>query len=228
VPLTNFDLLELLLQLFTRNVKAFRYAWFHPKSGLWVGATPEVLLTVSDNQYKTMSLAGTRSANLKEQYDWTAKEYHEQQIVTDAIAHDLESFSETIDISEVRSSRAGSLEHLRTDIEGELRSGYNWWDLATTLHPTPAVCGSPKEEALDFVLKKEGYNREYYTGFFGPTAILEGQTDLYVNLRCMRIRDNIATIYTGGGITRDSDPTAEWEETCHKQNTMLKLLSQFL
>jgi isochorismate synthase len=228
VSLIKFDLLVLFQALFSYHKSAFRYAWFHPKSGLWVGATPEVLLRISNNKYSTMSLAGTRSAIEKEQNSWTPKEYHEQQVVTDAIANDLEPFSETMRISEVYTSRAGNLEHLRSDIEGKLKPGSGWWDLATTLHPTPAVCGSPRDKALDFILSEEGYNRVYYTGYFGPLAILEGQTDLFVNLRCMRIQDKTATIYTGGGITRDSLPDAEWEETCNKQQTMLKLLAQFL
>ena len=226
--LHNFDPVAMVKELLEQDSQVFRYAWFHPVSGLWVGATPEVLLTISDNNFKTMSLAGTRSALVAEKRAWTTKEYHEQKVVTDSIAENLEPFSESLQISEVTTVRAGNLEHLRTDFEGVLKEGYRWSQLANTLHPTPAVCGSPQEKALDFILNNENYNRTYYTGYLGPIDLLKGEKNLYVNLRCMKIQNNTATLFTGGGITEESDPTAEWEETCKKQHAMLKLLRQFL
>jgi isochorismate synthase len=76
----------------------------------------------------------------------------------------------------------------------------------SVLHPTPAVCGLPKQEAKDFILENEG-TTEYYTGFLGELN-KEGfnkdtlKSDLYVNLRCMKIKDNQAHLYMGCGITK--------------------------
>jgi len=96
------------------------------------------------------------------------------------------------------------------------------------LHPTPAVCGLPKNEAKSFILENENYDRKYYTGFLGElNSDVNGinTSSLYVNLRCMEIAKDEAIIYVGGGITKDSIPEKEWEETVRKTATMKKVLS---
>lgn len=228
VPLRRFNLIELADALFSQDKRAFRYMWFHPESGLWCGATPERLISVEGHRFSTMSLAGTRSSESNENTEWTAKEFYEQSVVTETIVNGLTPFSESLDVSEVKTVQAGNLEHLRTDISGVLKPQYNWWDLARELHPTPAVCGAPGFEALEFIQQNEGYDRSFYTGFIGPVSGETDKTDLFVNLRCMRIEDHSAVLYTGGGITSDSSPDDEWLETCRKQIPMLKLLHPFL
>ena len=91
------------------------------------------------------------------------------------------------------------------------------------LHPTPAVCGLPKEEAYRFIIDTENYDRSYYSGIIGWLAP-EGDTTLYVNLRCMRIDKDTATLYAGGGILPTSEAESEWEETQHKMDTMRNIL----
>jgi isochorismate synthase len=92
-----------------------------------------------------------------------------------------------------------------------------------SLHPTSAVCGMPKQEALSFILEKEGYNRAFYSGFLGPVH-LQGQSNLFVNLRCMQLQKTSAILYVGAGITQDSIPCAEWDETVLKSKTLLSVL----
>ena len=94
---------------------------------------------------------------------------------------------------------AGALSHLKTDFHFSLKDNKNLGDLLKVLHPTPAVCGLPKEEAYRFILENEGYDRKYYSGFIGWLDP-EGRTDLYVNLRCMHIEDEQLTLYAGGGL----------------------------
>jgi len=79
------------------------------------------------------------------------------------------------------------------------------------IHPTPAVCGFPKEKALDLIFDIEKHNREYYSGFMG-TVNVENATNLFVNLRCMKILPEKLALFTGGGITGDSIPEKEWEQ----------------
>ena len=97
-------------------------------------------------------------------------------------------------------------------------------ELLEALHPTPAVCGSPKDEAMNLIRKLEEKDREYYCGIVGPARI-RGSTNLFVNLRCMRVFEDKIRLHAGGGITKDSDPEAEWMETENKCQTMLDLLS---
>jgi isochorismate synthase len=100
-------------------------------------------------------------------------------------------------------------------------------ELATTmlklLHPTSAVCGVPKKESRLFIDAVESYDRSFYSGFLGPVQV-EGQSSIFVNLRTVRLKDGIATFYAGGGITEDSVPEQEWEETELKCNTLLRVI----
>ncbi|AVI51764.1 isochorismate synthase [Pukyongia salina] len=228
LPLRSFDIITFTSVLFSENTDAFRYLWFHPKTGMWCAATPELLLSVADKTFKTMSLAGTRSKVKHGDQQWTNKEIEEQELVTQAILRDLKPFTSDIEISETYTSSAATLEHLRTDISGVLDPSASIKQVVDTLHPTPAVCGTPAKKALEFIETFEGYDRAFYTGYVGPVNLDSSTSNLFVNLRCMRLSNKEASIYTGGGITVLSDPISEWKETCNKQQTMLKLLGEFL
>ncbi len=98
------------------------------------------------------------------------------------------------------------------------------------LHPTPAVCGLPKEAAKQFILENESYHRKFYTGFLGELNIdfktfKKEYSDLFVNLRCMDIENNAATLYVGCGITKDSIPEMEFMETVNKSMTIRKVVA---
>ena len=213
-----FDVLEKLLNYYQ---EAFVYIWFHPVTGLWMGATPETLIEVNDNRFKTMALAATQNYEGTLDTFWNIKEKQEQHFVTNYIQFKLKDFN--LEISEPFTIKAGSLLHICSEIQGELSSGDELQSIISTLHPTPAVCGIPKETAKRFILKNENYNREYYTGFLGEIRS-DSVTNLYVNLRCMKINDTSINIYVGGGITKDSIAEDEWEETCIKSDVMKRVL----
>ncbi len=119
--------------------------------------------------------------------------------------------------------------HLRTDFTGVFKKGGNNLSVLTkALHPSPAVCGTPQKAAKVFILENENYDREYYTGFLGPVSGLEDHSDLYVNLRCMKMTAKTALLYVGGGITEASQPSEEWEETRDKLQTMIQVLAPML
>ena len=218
---------------------AFIYLWFHPQVGLWLGATPETLLKVENHRIFTMSLAGTQVYSGQDEVKWKDKEIEEQRIVTSTIINALEPLTKSLDVSRPLTVRAGNLLHLRTNIHGVLNQN-NLGELLDSLHPTPAVCGYPKLSSKAFILEHENYKREFYTGFLGELNIVELQarnrnsrnvennayksvkktSDLYVNLRCVQIKENKAMVYVGGGITKDSNPVQEWEETVSKTTTI--------
>jgi isochorismate synthase len=91
------------------------------------------------------------------------------------------------------------------------------------LHPTSAVCGTPKQEAIDFILATENHARSMYSGYLGPVN-LANATHLFVNLRTVEIKGNQAVFYAGCGITEDSDPEKEWQETQMKCQTLQRIL----
>ena len=112
---------------------------------------------------------------------------------------------------------AGPVQHLRTTVEGDLH-GLPLGDVALALHPTPAVCGTPREAARAVIARVEAHQRGLYTGFWGPWSA-DGRTALYVNLRCLQVFHDRASLFVGAGITAGSDAHAEWEETTQKAST---------
>ena len=231
----SISVFKQLLQTYT---SAFVYCWYHPNIGLWLGATPETLISVTGNRFKTMALAGTQPYLGIQDVIWQKKEQEEQQYVTDYIETQLKPVVSDLKISETQTIKAGNLLHLQSNISGILHTDLH--SVLKKLHPTPAVCGLPVEEAKTFILKNESYNRNYYTGFLGELNLKETTSrntnkrnvennaynsiktvsHLFVNLRCMQIKTNEAFIYVGGGITKDSNPELEWQETVSKAETM--------
>ena len=222
---------------------AFCYLWYHPKVGLWLGATPEILLRTRGLRLTTMSLAGTTPYVAGEIPIWGIKEMEEQNMVTDYIVNTIKTRVDDLNLSETKAVRAGNLWHRRTEVSGNLKkSGLS--EVIGALHPTPAVCGVPMASTKAFLLENENYDREFYTGFLGELNIQENLfepngavrqtatnktnaekvTELFVNLRCLQLVNSIAQIYVGGGVTRDSVPEKEWQETVGKSKTMLSVL----
>ncbi|MCO4822593.1 MAG: chorismate-binding protein [Flavobacteriaceae bacterium] len=241
----ELNFIQIFKTLLNKNNSEFAYCWYHPKVGMWLGATPENLLNVEGHRFSTMALAGTQTYKGTQHVKWDLKEQEEQQFVTDFIEQSLEAFVESMTLSEVKTVKAGSLLHLKTDISGLLkRNTFSLRQLIFALHPTPAVCGYPKQEAMQFILDHENYNREFYTGFLGELnkkvkirprsgvrnienrayAYHKSATHLYVNLRCMQLNSTEAQLYVGGGITKDSIPENEWQETINKTKTMKSVL----
>jgi len=227
VSCADNDLLRIFRRLIAQYPEAFIYCWYHPKIGLWIGATPEVLLEMKGQDFFTMALAATQSYIDSMVVDWGAKEVAEQAMVTDFIVRGLSAVASAVFSSQAYTHKAGSLLHLRTDIKAKLDQRVSIiQDVIDVLHPTPAVCGLPKKEATSFILKNEGYDRKYYTGFLGELNMKNGNNrvdrgaSLFVNLRCMELKKDTALIYVGGGITEDSNPEKEWEETIKKAEIM--------
>lgn len=234
--------LALFCSLVSKYDNALRYLWYHPKVGTWLGATPEILLRIENNRFTTMSLAGTQKYQKGADPGWGAKEKEEQAMVTRFIASATQELVDELKISETESVRAGNVWHLRTKLSGIIKGSLS--EVVKALHPTPAICGMPMDASKKFIQNNENYDRHFYTGFLGELnfkiekdraastknvenkmyRIVRSVTELFVNLRCMQLTDNTATLYVGGGITKDSDPEKEWEETLAKSQTMLEVL----
>jgi isochorismate synthase len=227
IDLANFDLINAFENLVQLYPTTFVYCFYHPKVGTWLGATPEQLLKANDTEFQTIALAGTQKDTGSNEVVWPKKEQEEQQFVTDYIVEKLKNVASEVVVSQPYSLKAGSIWHIKTDISGTLNSSSSLWEVALLLHPTPAVCGLPKDKAKAFILQNENYDRTFYTGFLGELNIGD-QTDLFVNLRCMEIKDAQAHLFMGCGITKDSVPEKEWEESCNKSATMKKILDSGL
>ncbi len=193
------------------------------ESGLWLAATPEVLLEGAHERWHTVALAGTMP--WQEQVLWSDKNLQEQRYVATYIAGQLALFTSEYEETGPQTVRAGHLAHLRSDFYFTLSDDSQVGPLIDALHPTPAVCGLPKAKALHFIQHSEHGCRSYYSGFMGPLAIAQ-QTHLFVTLRCMNIQKHVYQLYAGGGLLKDSQEEQEWQETETKLDTMRHIINQ--
>lgn len=220
----GFDPLQSFKELCSRFPKAFVHFMYHKEGGMWLGATPELLLSYERNCYTTMAVAGTQPTNEAHHYFWKAKEKDEHHLVEKHIESVFAKHQNILKFKNgPKTVEAGKVAHLRTTYEFNGNNHSDLKELLNDLHPTPAVGGLPVAEGIDFILQNEGYDREYYSGFLGEIDFVNNLR-LYTNLRCMQIGKKDIAVYIGGGITADSDPESEWEETVLKSHTMLDTL----
>jgi len=191
------------------------------ESGTWLVVSPEVLILTGEYCCRTMALAGTMPAEINE--EWSEKNCHEQRIVSDYINLTLAPLVADMRLTGPYSVKAGGVQHLRTDFEFAIKKELSIGKVLEALHPTPAVCGLPKKEAMQFIIDNEGYDREYYSGFSGPLNI-KSTSAMYVTLRCARIDGQYATLYAGGGIMPESEMESEETETKLKMQTIKAII----
>ncbi|MBI1222853.1 MAG: hypothetical protein GC180_09645 [Bacteroidetes bacterium] len=199
-----------------KNQDAFCYLWFSPSTGLWMGASPELLLHRNGNSLETMALAGTQRPDTSFGY----KEEEEQDLVTQYIKFCVSDWSSNVEQKDKEYSQSGHLLHLKTRIEASLNEHYPGdMKALQRLSPTPAVAGIPKGEAMQFIREHEGMSRSYYSGFMGTISASESR--LFVNLRCLHQLHGKSYQYVGAGITAKSNPEQEWLETVEKAKVVL-------
>ncbi|TAJ07942.1 isochorismate synthase [Marinilabiliaceae bacterium JC017] len=204
--------------------RAFVYLFHVPELGVWMGASPEILFTRKGDRCQTVSLAGTIADQEQAAEKWTAKELDEQAVVTNYIASALQELGiEAVDQQGPFTVQAGKVAHLKTLFEFSV-DNFNGsvGALVQRLHPTPAVCGWPREQAFAVIRQLEQHNRLLYAGFIGPVG--KNSVNLYVNIRCLRFVTDGVALYLGGGITAGSEVESEWQETEMKAQTLLEVI----
>lgn len=213
---SKINLSQTFLNLCSSYPNAFVY-FFIRNEECWMGAFSELLgkFDKKTSEFETMSLAGTLPVNEV----WTSKEIEEQKPVSDFIKNILKNFSQKVSQSETYDHISGNIKHLRNDFKAKIDRA-DLEKLMVELHPTPAVCGIPKEFCRSAISKFEEYPRNFYAGYIRVET--EEAIQYFVNLRCAEFFRNNALLYVGGGITADSSPQKEWQETELKADAVLK------
>lgn len=198
---------------------AFRYIFINEEVA-WMGAFSEVLgkFDKKTRRFETMSLAGT----LPVSETWSEKEIEEQKPVTEYIRNILRTYSSKIEESSTYDHISGNIKHLRTDFKADINPG-DLDEIIKNLHPTPAVCGIPKDFCKGKIRELEKFPRELYAGYIKIET--EETVYYFVNLRCCKLYQDSVHIFVGGGITAQSNPEKEWRETELKSEAILKNLS---
>ena len=229
------SILDLFIKACRHYPRVFVALTVTPVSGVWLTASPEILLSGRGNQWKTVAIAGTmpcaeppaQQPDCRESYPditWSKKNKDEQQIVVAYIRQCLDDFTDDVQENGPKTIRAANLFHLKSEFSFSLNDNKQIGNLIQTLHPTPAVCGIPKQQAQLFITENEPSPRCFYSGFTGMFNCNQ-VTDLYVALRCMSVGNDGFRLYAGGGIMPDSTESQEWLETEAKMQTMRALFS---
>ena len=212
---------EIYREMLMAYPNAFVFVFNSEDTGFWMGASPENFLSFHNGNLKTMALAGTRPANSEE--EWSDKNVNEQQIVVDYIKEKYEEIKSNFTEGNRYTKKAGNVEHLCTEFSASINNLSQVEKLSSLMHPTPALAGIPRNEAIKHIIKTENHSRRYDGGYIGPIDA-KGNFDFFVNLRSIEFSNLDYCIYAGGGITAASDVDCEWEETENKVAPLLKIL----
>lgn len=197
----------------------------------FVGASPELLVGKRGGMVRAVPLAGSAprgegsaDVRLGQRLIDSEKDQSEHRFVADHVAERLREAGAEVRVPAPTLRRYRTVQHLATHIEATMAREESVLGLASRLHPTPAVAGTPVNDALAFIDKIEGLDRGWYAGGVGWTGA-NGDGDVAVALRCGLLRGGDALLYAGNGIVAASDPEAELEETRIKFRPLLDLIA---
>lgn len=218
--------------LYQQNPNAFVFSIPQSDGSTLIGASPELLVKKQDKEVSSNPLAGSRKRTTSAQENkissdelWKCKkDRYEHKLVADAVFNGLAPYCKGLNLPETPSIiETPTMLHLSTKIDGLLASANtSVLELAYALHPTPAVCGTPADLAKATIQHLEKYDRDQFCGAVGWMDA-DGNGEWVVTIRCGVIKKNTIRLYAGAGIVSGSDPTAEFDETEAKLNTMLNV-----
>ncbi|MFI5473444.1 isochorismate synthase [Streptomyces cacaoi] len=224
------DLPAMLRRLARRDPDGYSFAVPSGAGRTLIGASPELLVSRRGNLLTANPLAGStpRSTDLAEDVRRAAallespKDLHEHAVVVTAVQEALAPFCTRLEVpTRPTLVRTAALWHLSTTVTGELRDpDVTALDLASALHPTPAVCGTPTDVARAVIAASEPFDRGPYTGMVGWQDA-DGDGEWVVTIRCAEAEGRTLRLFAGAGIVAESTPEAETAETAAKFRTFL-------
>ncbi|CAM3609503.1 isochorismate synthase DhbC [Polaromonas hydrogenivorans] len=229
------DVQCLLERLARRNTHGYTFAvdLAGTGQGTLIGASPELLLSRRGLQVRSNPLAGSAARATDAMEDarrsqallTSAKDLHEHKVVADAVARGLRPYCRTLDVpASPALIHTEAMWHLSSDIRGELAHPQaSSLQLASSLHPTPAVCGYPNEKAFELISQIEAFDRGFYAGMVG-WCDAQGNGEWVVTLRCAKVKGRSMRLFAGAGVVAESEPESELAETAAKFRTMLNAL----
>lgn len=223
------DVRAVLLRLKASFGSSYRYSFDN-----FIGASPELLVSVHDGVLRSHPLAGTTARTGDPTADQrlaaallaSEKNQIEHRVVVDMVHDTLLPFCSYLDWEAEPSVVAvANVQHLGTRVEGRLNAPMRAIDLAVLLSPTPALGGYPRDAAVRLIEQVEGMDRGRYGGTIG-WCDAQGNGTFAVAIRCAQFDETrmTARLFAGGGIVADSEPEAELAETQAKFQAMLSAI----
>lgn len=223
---------EVVLRSLATNYPECHVFAFCRSGTCFVGASPEDLVSLHDENVSSTCLAGSAPRGSSESEDsqlseWllgNVKERREHEVVVDWISERMGELCSKLQWDDApHLMRLGNVQHLATRFTGRPKKGTNVLDFVYALHPTPAVGGIPLEPALEMTERLEKFDRGWYTGPVGWVD-KNGSGEFAIAIRCALLRGNEAFLYAGAGIVAGSDPDREDQETMIKFKPLLMAL----
>ncbi len=217
------DVLALVHRLVSNSMSAMAYAYWSGEYAI-VGATPEYLFRKKGQYVQTMALAGT-ARDSEHDLLKDSKEQWEHQLVVDELKSLLAPFGE-YRLSDTYIYKVGNIQHLRTDFKLQLKLDLSYKKLCQLLHPTPALGGLPREEALNLLIELHQKPHLRY-GFGAPFGVSMGdEAFCVVAIRNVQFIKGKAYIGSGCGLVEGSQIEREWEELEKKRQVVKDILFQ--
>ncbi len=223
----RFDPWATLLALRASHPQAIVFGVGFGDARAFVGATPETLARVHDGRFETQAVAGTAPVEQAPSHLLhSTKDRHEHELVVRGIVEALEPVTRSVEHGATPEVvAAGRVRHLVTPISARLAAGHGILEAVDRLHPTPALCGTPREAAQRYIQAHEGIDRGWYGGPIGWTAP-NGDGTFAVAIRSALIDEAGARAYVGAGLVAASEPAHEWAETEQKLTTLASALRE--
>lgn len=218
-----------------RTINPSPYMFYlHTPEGDLVGASPELLVRVENGAVLTHPIAGTRPRGHTEEEDLALaeelladeKERAEHLMLVDLGRNDIGRVSQpgTVSVPHFMFvEKFSHVMHLVSHVTGRLRLDMSALDALRACFPAGTVSGAPKIRAMEIIAELEGEQRGIYAGAVGHVGF-NGDLDTCIALRTMLVKDGVAYVQAGGGVVADSDPTAEYEESCNKAAALLRAI----
>lgn len=228
----NINHCDLLHQWQKANPASFHFSFQFSQQDVFIGCSPERLFSRQHNELQTEALAGTVNRGRNEREDnillqslLTDKKIdRENYLVQEFIIANLKRLKAQVSCDEPHVMQLHNVQHLCVPIHALLNHETSDADLLYKLHPTPAVGGSPKLPALQFINDKEPYVRGWYAGAVG--YISKDKSDFSVAIRSALISGNKIKLFAGAGIVTGSIASQEWQELDNKIHTVLNIITQ--
>ncbi len=204
------------------------------KKSYFFGVSPEKFISVHNGKIEVEAVAGSaprskqqpEDLNLENGLRVSTKNLKEHKYVSEFIINVLKEYSINItnsDNPEIK--KLDNIQHLITKVSAELKEKNKLFELIEALYPTPAVCGVPKNDAIEYIRQLENYDRGLYSGLIGWLDF-KGNCDFSVTIRSALAKGKEITAYAGAGIVEDSNPDEEFIETQLKLKPILMLFNE--
>jgi menaquinone-specific isochorismate synthase len=213
------DAVDLLTEFSTRAANSYLIMYAPSAKAAFVSISPERLLRNHGRTLSTEAVAGTVQRGQSEIEDLalenrlrnSLKDRSEQQFVVDGISRSLSPLCDKVEVSNAASvMKLQRVQHLISEFRAILKADSSLGQVFAALHPTAAVCGTPREDSRQRLAEWEQFDRGWYASGIGLVG--SDQAEFAVGIRSAVLRDRELSIFTGAGIVSQSDPAIEWME----------------